>query len=512
MISRLYIKNHPSFAQTELKFENGLSVFTGVSGAGKSVLMDAILSVFGFKDSEANLIEADVKHKFEMDEFGIENEEINVFKMLRSSSARYFINNQSISKKKLANIAATHLKYLSAKQIDEFENARLLAVLDEIARKQNPKFLGLVEDFRLVFGAFGEAKKELEKINADEAKVDELKEFAAFEIQKIDSVSPKAGELDELLAVKKRISKRDKIEEAWARAEPVFALESAVTHALALSEIDGAFFSDAMNELRAARAGLTFDEMSDDEIEKILDRIEALNSLVKRYGSEEEALAVLETRKKELARYEKIEFEKSELEAKFESLKKQSEDLAEKISTSRAAALGEFETVLNRYLGELYMEKVSVALGVSNLNINGRDEVKISLNEAALKNLSSGEINRLRLAFIASEVEILGFGEGVLILDEIDSNLSGKEAMSIAEVLLRLAKYYQIFAISHQPQLSSKAHHHFLVEKSGGESSVRELAREERVKELSRMISGEKITEEATQFAKKLLGVSLSKV
>ena len=91
-----------------------------------------------------------------------------------------------------------------------------------------------------------------------------------------------------------------------------------------------------------------------------------------------------------------------------------------------------------------------------------------------------------------------------MILDEIDSNLSGKEAMSIANVLVKISKFYQIFAISHQPQLSSKAAAHFLVSKEGGVSSVKKLSEEEKITELARMISGKTITAEALEFAKKL--------
>ena len=139
------------------------------------------------------------------------------------------------------------------------------------------------------------------------------------------------------------------------------------------------------------------------------------------------------------------------------------------------------------------------------MNESGADEISVSLNEAALKNISSGELNRLRLAFIATSAHLLGGGQGVLFLDEIDANLSGKEAMSIGEVLADLAKHYQIFAISHQPQLSSKANHHFLVQKIDGISSVRLLEDKERADELARMISGEHISDEAKSFAKKLL-------
>ncbi|MCD8213906.1 MAG: DNA recombination protein RecN, partial [Campylobacter sp.] len=138
------------------------------------------------------------------------------------------------------------------------------------------------------------------------------------------------------------------------------------------------------------------------------------------------------------------------------------------------------------------------------------DEINLILNETSIKNLSSCELNRLRLAFIAAESKIMQSGNGAIILDEIDANLSGKEAMSIANVLLDLAKFYQIFAISHQPQLSSKAHSHFLVEKTGEISNVKELQDSERITELARMISGEHISDEAINFAKGLLKIGMN--
>ncbi|ALV65197.1 AAA family ATPase [Campylobacter fetus] len=507
MISRVYIKNYLGFSELELNFGSGLSVFTGVSGAGKSVLMGAILSVFGFKDSEAKLIEADVEYDFCADEFGIETTDINTFKLLKDKSTRYFINNQSISKKNLSLIAGSHLKYLSAKEIGEFENSRLISVLDSLASKNDKNFVLNLKNFTTKFDEFALVKKELEKVLEEEKKVDELKEFASFEIQKISSINPKIGEFDELIAIKKKLSKKDKIEAAWQKADVIFNYEKAVLDALEISDIDGTFFNDALNELKIARSSVSFDEFDDIDIEEILDRIENLNGLIKRYGSIEEAIDVLNSKKAELAHYEKIEFEKSELESKFKKLHSEVLSLANAVSKARNDQISQFAKILNGYLKELYMDMVSVKLSEKELGNDGIDTVEISLNSSNLKTLSSGEINRLRLAFIASEAKITGFGNGVLILDEIDSNLSGKEAMSIADVLLELAKFYQIFAISHQPQLSSKAHHHFLVEKNAENSFARELDASDRIKELSRMISGEVISEEAKEFAKTLLNI-----
>lgn len=507
MINSIRIKNNLSFKEVNLDFGAGLSVFTGVSGAGKSVLMEAILAVFGYKDTQAQMVEIDFQGDIKLDELGILSEEINVFKLLHEKTTRYFINNQAISKKKLLDISKLHLKYLSAKEISEFENTRLLSIIDTLALKNNTKFNELKSKFGNVFKAFSSTKLELEKIAKEEQKIEELKEFARFEIQKIQTLDPKIGEFEELTAIKKRLSKKDKIKDAWQKADQIFTIESAVIEALSVSEIDTSFFSEAMNFLREEKANLEFDDLDESEIEKLLDRIEGLNSLQKRYGSIEEALEVLQKRKNELEHYEKIEFEKSQLQVKFDNLQKEIIDLSNKITNNRNKVLKEFESIVNVYLKALYLDEISIILQTKELDLNGQDEIIINLNKANLKNLSSGEINRLRLAFIASEVEITEFGKGVLILDEVDANLSGKEAMSVATVLLKLAKYYQIFAISHLPQLSSQAHHHFLVEKKDNVSNVVKLDQEFRIKELARMVSGEKITQEAINFAEKLLNI-----
>lgn len=504
MITRLFVKNHLSFEEINLEFGDGLNVFTGISGAGKSVLMNAILSIFGFKDAIANLGEADIDYNFNLEEFGISQEEINTFKFLKQKSTRYFINNQAVSKKNLLILAKDHLKYLSTKEITEFENPRLLKIVDKLASNKFKDFAKIKEEFGKNYKDFAKIKKELDEINEKENKIEELKEFAQFEIKKIEEISPKVGEFEELMDIKKLLSKKDRIEESWNEVDIIFSLENKIINILNLSECDSEFFSDAMNELRNIKAKSDFSNFEYD-IEEILDRIESLNSLQKRYGSIENALQNLKNRKIELEKYEKIEFEKSELNKEFLKIKKLVFDNAKSISTMRSQSKGEFLEILNKNLKALYLDDCELNLQKCELNSSGQDKIEINLKGTELKKLSTGEINRLRLAFIASEVEILDFGNGVLILDEVDANLSGKEAMSIAKVLKILAKKYQILAISHLPQLSSQANAHYLVEKENGISKVRKLDFDERIKELARMISGDKISKEANEFAKKLL-------
>ena len=133
MLERIYIKNNLGFCESELSFGPGLSVFTGISGAGKSVLIGAILAVFGLKECEAELIEADVEHQFDMENFGLINDTPNIFRVLKERSLRYFINSQSVSKKNLSMIAGEYVKFLGAKNAGEMSSDSLLKLLDFIA-------------------------------------------------------------------------------------------------------------------------------------------------------------------------------------------------------------------------------------------------------------------------------------------------------------------------------------------------------------------------------------------
>ncbi|MBS4275558.1 DNA repair protein RecN [Campylobacter vulpis] len=504
MISRILMKENLSFKEANLKLSGGLTVFSGLSGAGKSVLFRGILATFGFGESEAKFVELELDDELDLESFGIESESENVFKMLKEKSTKYFINNQSIGKKSLQNLSKSFIKYLSVKDNNEFSNEKFLTLLDTLESAKNPNFNEFKENFKQIFQAYSENSLKLNKVLEEEKRVEELKELAQTQIEKISKINPKPGEYEELLKLKKRLSKQDKIEEAWSKANGIFEYEKAVLDALNLSEVDANFFSECFNELRIIAENQKMEEL-DFDIEALLDRISDLSYLIKRYESIEGALETLELKQKELEHYENLSFEKKELELTSQKLKEKLEKKAQILSEARLRNLGVLQDFLNDYLAKLYMKNLKLdCVQNDEMSLLGRDEIKLSVSETKLKNLSSGELNRLRLAFIATECKILNAGRGIIFLDEIDANLSGKEAMSIAKVLEELSCFYQIFAISHLPQLSSKAHNHFLVEKNGTQSRVKKLEKEERIKELARMVSGEQISDEALQFAKTL--------
>ncbi len=507
MIERFYLKNCLSFKEIDLEFDKNLIIFSGASGAGKSILMDALLSLFGLKDSLAEVAEVTIGDKLGLEEIGIEEDEPNIFRSKREKLVRYFINNQQISKKNLSSFSKRFINYLTLRDLSEFENTKMLNLLDQIWTKEDKNHKKLLEDFTKSFNQLQLKEKELEKLKSDESRLVELKEFAEFEINKIEQIDPKVGEYEELMEQKRELSKKEKIEELLSEAEAIFSFESKVIEALSIIEANSSLFDEAMNDLR-----VKFEDTKERlvnlqnlDIEEMLDRIEKLSDLKRKYGSIEESLEYLEKKREELKGYENISFELKEIEEEIAKLTKTIKNLSKDISKNRSFALKRVQEKTNGYLNLLHLDGLKFELKEIDLHLLGIDEVKISLKNTPITKVSSGELNRIRLALLATKSEFIQDGGGVLILDEIDANLSGKESMSVAKVLEVLSKSYQIFAISHQPQLSSKAQMHFLVYKDKDESKIKLLNKEERIEELSRMISGDKITKEAREFAISLL-------
>lgn len=508
MITRVYLKNCLSFDEVDLEFKSGLNIFTGPSGAGKSILMQEILSLFALTEVKTDIGEVNLNNSKICDEvYDISFEEDIVIKSIKKDKTRYFLNNQTISKKNLYDFSTKLIKHLNLRDTSEFDSVKLVGFLDRLCSEKNSNFIQIKNSFDNLYKDFIQTKKELDKIIEDETKLEDLKEFVKFEIDKIEQINPKVDEYEELNEIKKRLAKKEKIEIAINKASGILEFNQSVNNVLELMEVDSSFFDETMNELNNIfeKFNDSLIELDDINIENVLDRIEKLSSLQKRFGSIKECLEYKEQKIKELESYENISFQKENLEKKYENLHKEIKELSQKISTFRKENSKILEEKINQYLQFLYLSNAKIIFEEKSLDSTGIDEIKFQLNQVALETISSGEYNRLRLALLTSMSE-LDIGEnGILFLDEIDANLSGKESEAIAKVLVKLSSSYQIFAISHQTQLTSSANQHFLVDKQNGKSSVKLLNKEEKINEIARMISGEKVTSEALEFAKNLL-------
>ncbi|OQX59379.1 MAG: ATPase [Helicobacteraceae bacterium 4484_230] len=506
MIERFYLRSCLSFDQVELDLKHGLIVFSGPSGSGKSVLMSAILASVGFGDAMAQISESSVLWKINEQESGFINEEPNVFRQVKREKVRFFVNNQSVSRRVLCDLSNGYLRHLSLKDYSDFEQEKLIGLLDDRIMLHEPEYAEKLNSYKEIYTKYRHAVQELETLRQKEKNINELKEFAEFELSKISGISPKPGEYEHLQEIKRSISQKEKSQEKITQAEAIFEHEHKVAQALDGIDVDTAFFDDAMNELRShfEKALNDFSEVENIDIEEVLDRLEQLSDLKRRYGSIEEAIAYAQKKAKEVDLYENFDREKQLLQKEADRLYETLVFEAAELTSKRKDVLKEVNSSINSYLEKLYLEGAELMLKTNELDRNGADSLLFELKGAPLDKISSGEFNRLRLAILAARSESMKEHGGVLMLDEIDANLSGEESMSVAVVLKQLSRNFQIFVISHQPQLTSMGDQHFLVTKDG-QSRVKELDRNERISEIARMVSGEKITNEALVYAKELM-------
>ncbi|MDR0746917.1 MAG: AAA family ATPase [Helicobacteraceae bacterium] len=505
MIERIAIRDMLTFKSAALELSAGLNIFSGPSGSGKSALFTAVLALFGIKESDAAFAEAVISGAA-LEDF--DGDEI-VVRQVKKDRVRFFVNDSQVGKAVLKNSFSNLVRYLNHKEISDFNSESLLLLLDIFA---NGKYNGhneLIDAFSAEFEQYVRRQQELESLMEKEAKANEMIEFAKFEIEKIENTAPKEGEYEDLLNLKKLLSKKEKIGDLARAASEIYENSSPLFELYDLLGIDKTLLSDAMGDLAGAidKAAGEVEKMEEIDPEALLDRIERLSSLIRRFGGIGEALSYCRSKKDELAQFESIEEDIKNRKKEQQQLLIELERKAAIIRENRNGAKGDLERSINGYLKMLFLPKATIDLSSADrLTAMAGQECRLKLNGVITEKISAGEFNRLRLALLASREDMQKSGEkAVLFLDEIDANVSGEEAANIAKVLKTLSRAYQIFAISHQSQLTSKADHHYLVMKIDNVSTVTLLDKEGRVQEIARIISADKITDSAIRHARELL-------
>ncbi|MBX7490824.1 DNA repair protein [Helicobacter turcicus] len=510
-IQKIHIKDSLTFKEATFYPNAHFNVFSGASGAGKSVLMESILALFGLKDCNATLIEATfelqgIPQGFE----GLIDEGEVILTLSKKDKIRYFLNAQNIPKKKIQELFTPFLKHLSNKSYDAISEQNLFFALDNFLISKNPKHKEVLQNYKESFLRFTETKNTLKTLQEETLKVAELKEFVRFEIQKLETLDPKQGEYEELLELKKEISKKEKINESLQSVREILNQSHKISQFLNLIQSkENDSILNALNSLEnlCEQESERLEALEMCNPEEILNRIEALSALKHRYGGVDEALEYLENKKQELQKYENLDSILKNAETSYNQAKNALKESAESLTNARKKHLKDFENTLNSALASLKMPNSKVALKslleVESYNILGAQSLEITLN-TSLKNLSSGEFNRFRLALLLTYSTQTNH-QAVIILDEVDANLSGEESQGVASVLKTLSTSYQVFAISHQPHMPSLADAHFLIQKHPNGSTITELNKQGRIQEIARMISGDSITKEALEFATKQL-------
>ena len=549
MLLHLSIKNFAIIKQTDISFRNGMTVVTGETGAGKSILLDALGFVLGARLEKTFLhedestevsaifnIEDNQKVKSLLESFFIEYDDECIIRRVvnKSGQSRIFING-TVSK-------ATDVKQISDKLIsiysqnshqDLLDSKTQLRLLDGFAHH-----MGLLESVRESFKAIkniDEQVVQLQEIVAAQSSQRELLEYKLEELLVLDLVE---NEFDELEARQKSLSSVDeKMYSLNKICEAMNDSEQNIISTLSDLEKDLSKFTDH-NELGNLQDLVSqikiYAKESYDESRNILDNLE----------SDPEQLSIIEQRMSiiyELARKHKIEpnylYEYiSEVQQELDDisndnsrldklikqraiLEKDYTENATKLSQSRQKASQLFSKEVEKNIRLLNIPKGSFVVKIErleNFTVNGFDSCEFMINFNLGENLapikkvaSGGELSRIGLSIQAVSAEVNSYS--TLVFDEVDVGISGATAEIVGKLLRKLSQKIQVLCITHQAQVASQGEIHLHVIKTylqnTTESKIVELTAEQRVAEIAKIVGGGDISENTLKHAREMLGL-----
>ncbi|MGC8595888.1 MAG: DNA repair protein RecN [Candidatus Kryptoniota bacterium] len=570
MLKTLFIKNFALIDQLELEFGPGLNIITGETGAGKSIIIDALSLVLGERAStdmirsgaDRAVVEAvfniagnkRVKELLQSVSLDSEDEIIVRREVNVKGQSRGFINDTPVP--------IIQMKSLGDVLIDlhgQHEHQSLLRPETHIDLIDDFGGLGgLLRSFREKYSELSSLIDSLSQLISRRDLLNEKKELYSFQIKEIDLIDPHPDELEKLESELKILQNAEKLYEATTRLyQMLYENDSSVHDQLViarnqledLSEIDPSFveLKDETETARTIVDEITHSlqnysskiEFDPQRLEDIRERIGNLVLLQKKYGGSIEA--VISYRQKigeEFKLAENFDEEIAKLQSALETKRKELSEIAERLSMKRREVSEHVSASITDILAEIGIEKAKFEVNIENrvyrdanpemkplvklgndfyeTDMRGFDKVEfyISTNvgeqlKPLARSVSGGEVSRIMLALktILAKSDRLP----VLVFDEIDTGISGRIAAKVGKSLKNLSSFHQIIAITHLPQIAGKADRHFLVEKTlKGKRTVtrvRCLSDDERIQEVARLLSGDDITKAGIEGAKELIGL-----
>lgn len=564
MLKSLAIKDYALIESIEVEFENGLNIITGETGAGKSILIDALGILLGDRasievvrrDCNKAIIEGifDVSNNKKIEKFLIENEiDFNNELILRreisiKGNSRVFINDSPVNLN-LIKEAGDYLVDLHGQHEHQslLRSEKHVDFLDDYLNIGN-----LLDEYRLELNQLSGIKKELKSLYEKERLIKEKFELYSFQLKEINEVSPSIEEeeiLEKELKILENSAKLTSLNQEiysilYEGENPVYdQLINVINRLKDLSVIDEQF-KEKESECNSAttlvqdvaefvRSYMNKIESDPARLEEVRERIVGFNRLKKKYGGSIKSV---------LDHKQKIS-EEIDIAANFdEKIKELNENLksarikvgltAKKISNERKKGSIKLKSEIEESLKYLGINHSEFLVSINNkeafdsdnyiivdekkysYNIHGYDEVEffVSTNlgetpKPLVKVASGGEVSRIMLALKTSLAK--NDSLPLLIFDEIDTGVSGRIGQKVGMALKKLSNYHQIIAITHLPQIAALAKVHYAVEKHQIEnrviSNVRKLGELERLNEVAKLLSGEVVTETSISTAKELM-------
>ncbi|MEX1139185.1 MAG: DNA repair protein RecN [Bacteroidota bacterium] len=570
MLKSISIRNYAIIDEADTEFEPGLNIITGETGAGKSILIDALGLILGERASNdmiragaekavvegAFSVASNKKIKALLEENSLDEHEVLILRREVSAKGqnRCFINDTPVNLALLKE-AGDYLVDLHG----QHEHQSLLRPQTHVEYLDDFGGLdGLLNEYRKSYETLSALFEERDRLKQQESILRERRDLYEFQLKEIDAVHPEPGEEDTLESELRILENSEKLHEATSRLhQMLYEGEQAVYDQLVLARnqledlagIDKSF-EDLKNECASAAAMISEVtkflqqynariEFNPERLEEIRERLGQLSLLKKKYGGTIESIleqrervarefALAENFEGEIDKLDKlIEEERTSCSAAAQRLSAKRRDLAPKINKSAAAELAklgiakaDFDVRIQSRLmvPNADSAKAYVKLGRESYQAGPRgiDDVEFYLStnvgeeaRPLARVASGGEVSRVMLALktILAKSERLP----LLVFDEIDVGVSGRIAQAVGHSMKSLSRFHQVIAITHLPQIAGLADVHFAVEKvedgKRARTQLRKLDLEERVEEVARLMSGAEVTEAGLAGARELMGL-----
>ena len=549
MLQSLHVENIAIIKSLDIDFENGFSVLSGETGAGKSIIIDSVNILLGNRVSrelirtgeEKALVSAVFSDLGEearrlLEEYGFDADDSIMLQRTLTKDGKSVVK---LNGRTVTQTIQRDVCRLLVNIHGQNENQRLMSksaqlnILDAFAENKE-----LLSKYSEAYKQLTEAKARLDELNSNQAEKMRMRDIYAFQLEEINSVRLKAGEEDGLESERIRLGSIEKISEkvslvyralyAGEKGSAVYLLERS---AAALDKI-----SDVLPEVKALSQrlndckyeiediALTVREYAADaenpteQLNKIESRLDAINKLKRKYGNTvEEILEFRDKTARLLDEIDNCDDIKEDISNEIKRIGKMAVSLAEEIHERRVSAAKKITTGVMENLAFLDMPKVKFTIAVNGGTKRrgvGCDEVDflIATNSGEPlmqleKIASGGELSRIMLALkcVLSDKD----GVGTVIYDEVDAGISGKTSRKVGIKLKEISKFMQIISVTHSAQIASLADNHYLISKNdvGGrtESGVVLLDDDGRVSEIARILGGINVTESQMTAAKEMI-------
>lgn len=537
MITNLHIKNIGIIEELEIELNKGMNVLTGETGAGKSLIIDAINIICGGRFSKEMIRSGESYSYVELcmynpeDENAVEGNIIITREIYSNGRNMCKINGRLVTvaelKKFMSNYIEIHGQNDNQKLLDSKTHIKYL---DSFIGKE---INGLQDEYKRRYNKYNEIKKELRENYGDEKEKQRKLDLLRYQANEITEANLKIGEEEKLEEKRKIIANSEKIAKSLQDADIALGentidligkaikslekIESIDTkYEKTVSELKNVYYEiqEISRDISCFNDDVEFNEQ---EIEETESRLDNIYNLKRKYGNNiEEILEYKEEVEQEITKIENLEEHNNQLKLEQKEIEKEMNQIAEKMSEIRKRYAEELNKRINAEVLELEMKNakinVKVEYKINDYFEDGKDDVKIYIKtnigekeNELIKIASGGEMSRIMLAIkkVLAESDKMP----TLIFDEIDIGISGKAGKTVAEKIKDISKTHQVLCVSHLAAIAAKADYNYYISKTvkndRTNTEIKLLNEEETIFEIARMSSGE-VNEITIKYANEL--------